>query len=133
MEYRVSVALAEVSEVPGLEGEHVDPSQPQIELVLGTNASPNFQQLPTADCTTEPASASDSIDIPHPIVEEAPTTDLGNAQDDRECVRGSSLFRRTSQGVLRDLAAIAEGRIQLGSLRFRSYSVYRFSSLDIVV
>lgn len=39
MEYRPSVTLAEVSEVPGLEGEHAEPSQPQTELVLGTNAN----------------------------------------------------------------------------------------------
>ena len=36
---------------------------------------------PTADRTTEPASASDSIDTPHLIVEGAPITDLGKGTD----------------------------------------------------
>jgi len=67
IEYLPSIAPAEVSEAPGasaLEGEHVESSQPQAELLVGPNANPNFLQRSITDRTTETGSVSDSIDTP---------------------------------------------------------------------
>ena len=45
-------------------------------------AKSNISAPQTIDRTTEPTFVSDPIGTPHPIVEEPPTTDQGNAQDD---------------------------------------------------
>jgi len=85
MEYHPSVAPVLVSEAPGasaLEGEYVESSQPQAELLLGPKANPNFLQRFTTDWTTETGSASDSIDICRRSARLAVRRRPGNAQDD---------------------------------------------------
>jgi len=85
---RPSIAPAETSEAPEasiLEDEHMEvheSSQPQAESVLSAPASSNIPEPQTTVRTTEPVSVSESIGTSHPIVEEPPTTDLGNEQDD---------------------------------------------------
>jgi len=83
-----SVAPAEASVAPetsALEDEHMEvheSSQLQAESVLSAPANPNIPEPQITDRTTEPASAPDPIDTSHPVVEEPPTTDLGNEQDE---------------------------------------------------